>query len=232
MNKKFKEMMENTNMIDLLKETYPKSINELEEALKFFTNVLKYNGTTIPCEQDRISIAQTSGDYIKHCELAIKVIEEQLNCEIRGLNKLYNKPLILEQLKQRINKPVWIEYQKQIVDVDDNDGSVWKFKVDVKEWNIIKEIEDDWITFIDGRMRRFCILNVYDCELKGETICNSLLTIDDLKDMIGKPIWVNYNGGGYYGLMTSQGLLCPNGQFKNYEILKMWELYRYEIKGE
>ena len=61
---------------------------------------------------------------------------------------------------------------------------------------------------------------------------NPPLTIDELKNMIGKPIWVNYDGGGYYGLMTSQGLLCPNGQFKNYEILKMWELYKYEIKGE
>lgn len=83
------------------------------------------------------------------------------------LDKKNNPQLLtLEQLKQKINKPVWIEYQKRIV--DEIDGDIYKTTKDIKEWNVIKEVEDDCITFIDGKMIRFGILNVYEKEKNNE----------------------------------------------------------------
>lgn len=97
------------------------------------------------------------------------------------------------------------------------------------------ELESDPGEYLCERTIKLAIQALQE---KAEREENKALTAEDLKQMVGQPIWVKCSNcswlpnNGYYGIMMEQGLLCPSMLIINYETLENWELYQCPPKEE
>ena len=88
-------------------------------------------------QQRLLTLCDNYGDAISNCHQAenkYRKMEDELNAIRREfVEKMKNDPLTWDEVKQMIGKPVWVEYNFQIIDKKIRDNS--------KRWCIVREFE-------------------------------------------------------------------------------------------